>query len=50
MSLGDLGLTFDFAIVILTYKILSKLYLGNCSVQEVDTWWGHWLEGSKCAM
>ena len=24
--------------VTLTYKILSRLYLGSCKVQEVDTW------------
>ena len=29
--------TFDLAVVALTYKILSGLYLGNCKVQEVDT-------------
>ena len=32
----DLDLTFDLAIV--TYKILSGLYLRNRLVQEVDTW------------
>ena len=32
-----LDLTFDLALVSLTYKILSRLYLGNCKVQEVDT-------------
>ena len=30
--------TFDLAIVTLTYKILSWLYLGKCKVQEIDTW------------
>ena len=39
----DLDLTFDLALVTLTYKILSGLYLGNCRLQEVDTWQGHWL-------
>ena len=34
----DLDLTFDLAIVTLTYKILSGLYLGHCKVEEVDTW------------
>ena len=34
----DLDLTFDLAVVILTYKSLSGLYLRNCKVQEVDTW------------
>ena len=28
-SWSDLDLTFDLAIVTLTYKILSRLYLGN---------------------
>ena len=28
----DLDLTFDLAIVTLTYKTLSVLYLGNCKV------------------
>ena len=32
------GLTFDLAVVTLTYKILSGLYLGNRKVQEVGTW------------
>ena len=39
----DLDLTFDLAVETLTYKILSGLYLGNCKVQEVDIWQGHWL-------
>ena len=34
----DLDLTFDPAVVTLTYKILSGLYLGNGKVWEVDTW------------
>ena len=34
----DLDLTFDLAVVTLTYKILSGLYRGNHKVQEVDTW------------
>ena len=38
MSWCDLDLTFDIALVTLTYKSLSTLYLGNCKVQEVDTW------------
>ena len=38
-------MTFDPAVVTLTYKILSGLYLGNRKVWEVDTWWGYWLEG-----
>ena len=28
----DLDLTFDLAIVILTVKMLSRLYLGNCKI------------------
>ena len=38
MSWCDLDLTFDLAVVTLTYKILSGLYLGNRKVKEVDTW------------
>ena len=34
----DLDLTFDLAVVTLTYKILYGLYLGNCKVYEVGTW------------
>ena len=41
----DLDLTFDLAVVTLTYKILSGLYLGHGKMQEVDTWSGHWLGG-----
>ena len=29
---GDLDLTFDLAVVTLTFKILPGLYLGNCKV------------------
>ena len=36
-------LTFDLAVVTLSLKILSGLYLGNCKVEAVDTWYGHWL-------
>ena len=32
MSWSDLDLTFDLAVVTLTYKILSGLYLGNREV------------------
>ena len=32
MSWSDLDLTFDLAVVTLTYKMLSKLYLGNRKV------------------
>ena len=38
MSWYELDLTFDLAVVTLTYKILSRLYLGNRKVKEVDTW------------
>ena len=38
MSWCDLDLTFDLAIVTLTYKTLSGLYLGNHKVYEDDTW------------
>ena len=37
-SVCDLDLTFDLDVVTLIYKILSKLYLGNRKVLEVDTW------------
>ena len=37
MSWCDLDLTFDLAVVTLTYKSLSGLYLGNRKVEEVDT-------------
>ena len=39
----NLDLTFDLAIVTLTYKILSGGYYGNRKVQEVDTRYRHWL-------
>ena len=38
MSWCDLDLTFDLAVVTLTSKIMSGLYLGNRKVKEVDTW------------
>ena len=38
MSWCDIDLTFDLAIVTLTYKIFSRLYPGNPKVQEVDIW------------
>ena len=31
-SLCDLDLTFDLAVVTLTYKILSRIYLEHCKV------------------
>ena len=33
-----LGRDIDLAVVTLSLKILSKLYLGNRKMQEVDTW------------
>ena len=38
VSWSDLDLTFDLAVVTLTYKILSGLYLGNLKVWEIDIW------------
>ena len=38
VSWCDRNLTFDLAIVSLTYKILPGLCLGNHKVSEVDTW------------
>ena len=42
--------TFDLALVTLTCKILSGLYLRNRKEYEVDTWYGHWLGvvGGQC--
>ena len=45
MSWADRDLTFDLAVVTLTYKILSGLYLRNRKVLEVDTWQGNWSGG-----
>ena len=33
-----LDLTFDLDVVTLSLKILSRLYLGNRKVSELDTW------------
>ena len=44
-SWSDQDLTFDLAVVTLTYKILTGLYLGNREVYEVDTYQEHWLGG-----
>ena len=33
----DLDLICDLAIVTVNYNILSRLYLGNCKVLEVNT-------------
>ena len=38
-----LDLTFELAVVTLTFKILTGFYFGNCKVSEVDTWQGYWL-------
>ena len=38
MSLCDLDLTSDLAVVILTLKILSRLYIRIHKFLEVDTW------------
>ena len=38
MSSFNLDLTFDLAVVTLTYKILSGFYLRSCKVQDIDTW------------
>ena len=35
MSWCDFDLTFDLAVMTLTFKILFRLYLGNFKVQEV---------------
>ena len=45
VMLSDLDLTFDLAVVTLTNKILSGLYLRNRKVYEVDIWLGPWLGG-----
>ena len=37
MSWGDLGLTCDLSLVILTNKYFLGLNMGNRKVQEVDT-------------
>ena len=34
----DFDLTFDFAVVTLSLKLLSGLYFGNHKVLEVDIW------------
>ena len=49
-SWSDLNWTFDLAVVTLTYKILSGLYLGNREVQEVDYLVGTLLRGCRFAM
>ena len=39
----DLDLTFDLAVM--TFKFLSKLYLGNRKVEEVGILYGYWIRG-----
>ena len=41
-SWSNFDFTSDLPVVTLTFKILSGLYLGNCKVQKVDTWYGSW--------
>ena len=48
-SWSDLVLTFEFAVVTLTYKILSGLYLGNRKVLEVCCLVGTLVRGCRCA-
>ena len=43
MSLCDLNLTTDLAIVTFTFKFLFRLYLENCKRQEVATLNENWL-------
>ena len=43
MSWCNLDLTFDLAIVTLTFIILSRPYLRKCKLQEVDFWTDHWM-------
>ena len=38
----NVKLTIDFAVVTLTSKILSGLYLYEPYALEVVTWYGHW--------
>ena len=45
MSWCDLDLTFDLIVVTLSLRILSRLYLINCKVWEIETWYNHWLGG-----
>ena len=40
MSLYDLDLTCDLAVVILSFKVLSDLYLRNRNMLKVETWEG----------
>ena len=45
MSWCDLDLTFDLVIMTLTYKILSRLFLGFHKVEKVDTLVGTLVRG-----
>ena len=44
MSNCNLDLTFDLVVMTLAIRILSRLYLPNQNVGEVDTWHGYWTE------
>ena len=39
----DLDLSFSIASVILTIKILFRLYFGNSKVWDVDIWQAYWM-------
>ena len=43
IMIRGLALTFDLAVVMLIFKILSGPYLRNCEEKEVDSWMGHWV-------
>ena len=38
--------SFDLVVVTLIFKILYRLYLRICKMQEVDTWKEYWLGGA----
>ena len=45
MLQGDLDLTFDLAVMTLTFKILSRPCVANHNVQEVNIWLGYyWMQ------
>ena len=44
-SCCDLHLTFAHAVMPLTFKILSRLHLGNHKVKKLMLSQGHWLAG-----
>ena len=41
----DLDFTFDLVIVTMSFKILSRLFVGFHKVEKVANWMGHWLGG-----